>query len=142
MCVALAEGGNAGRLVQNAQQRVNMSTDEVERALCFDRRAFLQKMAGWEGNMYEWLQAASQESDDSFLSKGAASTAQSVGLPLVRWVGKPQGTYPGSYTLPGHAGDVQSAAMSRDGKRVVTASTDTLVIIWNAETGAEVCILA
>jgi WD40 repeat protein len=116
--------------------------DEVERALCLDRGAFLEKIAGWEGNMQEWLQAASQEPDASFLSKGAASTAQSVGLALVRWIGKPQGTYPGSYALAGHAGDVLSAAVSRDGKRVVTASTDTLVIIWNAETGAEVCILA
>jgi WD40 repeat protein len=119
-----------------------MSTDDdAERALCLDGGAFLEKWDRCEGDMQEWLQAASQEPDASFLSRGAASTAQSLGLALIRWVGKPQRRYLGSCALTGHAGIVQSVALSRDGKRAASASDDTLVKIWNAETGAEVSLL-
>ena len=41
-------------------------------------------------------------------------------------------------TLTGHTINVYTVAFSPDGKRVVSGSTDTLVKIWNAETGAEV----
>jgi len=41
-------------------------------------------------------------------------------------------------TLTGHSEMVLSVAFSRDGKWIVSGSTDTLVKIWNAETGAEV----
>jgi WD40 repeat protein len=91
--------------------------------------------------LQEWLQAASQEPDASFLSRGAASTAQSLGLALVQWGCKPQGRYPGSYTLPGHSSTVESVALSRDGKRAVSGSQDKLVKIWDTETGAEVSSL-
>jgi len=106
-----------------------------------DGGAFLEKSGGVKGNLQEWLQAASQEPNASFLSRGAASTAQSLGLALVEWVGKPQGRYPGSYALTGHLDIVQSVALSRDGKRAASASDDRLVKIWNAETGAEVSSL-
>ena len=117
LCSALARGGDAGHLQQNALRRLDASTDDAERALCLDGGAFLKKSGGMKGNMQEWLQAASQEPDASFLSRGAASTAQSLGLPLVQWVGKPQGRYPGSYTLHGHSNWVHTLALSRDGKR-------------------------
>ena len=38
----------------------------------------------------------------------------------------------------GHSGAVYSVAFSRDGKSVVSGSSDHLVKIWSAETGAEV----
>ena len=137
LCSALAGGGDARRL-----RRLNARTDvDAERALCLDGRSFLAKSFGWRGSLQEWLQAASQEPDASFLSQGAASTAQSLGLSLVQWVGKPQGRYPGSYSLPGHSSQVYTVALSRDGKRAASGSVDTLVKIWNAETGAEVSIL-
>ena len=41
-------------------------------------------------------------------------------------------------TLSGHKGLVRSVAFSRDGKRVVSGSHDSLVKIWNVETGVEV----
>ncbi|KAJ1467516.1 WD40-repeat-containing domain protein, partial [Baffinella frigidus] len=43
--------------------------------------------------------------------------------------------------LAGHSAFVHCVAISADGTRVVTGSNDTLVKIWNAETGAEVCTL-
>jgi len=108
--------------------------------VCLDGGAFLEKSGGLKRNLQEWLQAASQEPDASFLSRGAASTAQCLGLQLVSWVGKPQGRYPESYAPTGHSflNYVESVALSRDGKRAASASDDRLVKIWNAETGAEV----
>ena len=141
LCSVLAEGGNVERLGQNAQRRLGASTDDAERATCLDADAFLQRSRGWKGGVAEWLQAASQEPDASFLSRGAASTAQALGLPLFRWVGKPQGRNPGLYTLAGHSSSVMCAAISPDGMHVVTGSHDNLVKIWNSETGAEVSIL-
>jgi hypothetical protein len=142
LCSALAGGGDADRLQQNALRRLTASTDvDAERALCLDCGAFLEKSLGWKGSLQEWLQAASQEPDASFLSRGAASTAQRLGLVLVRWVGKPQGRYPGSYTLKGHSECVVSVALSRDGLRAASASEDKLVKIWNTETGDEVSSL-
>ena len=41
--------------------------------------------------------------------------------------------------LRGHSVVVLSVAFSRDGKWIVSGSEDTLVKIWEAETGAEVC---
>ena len=135
-------GGDAERLGQSALRRLNANTDDdAERALCLDGGAFLAKSLGWKGSLQEWLQAASQEPDASFLSRGAASTAQSLGLELVEWVGKPQGRYPGSYTLPGHSRMVNSVAISSDGKRAASGSHDKLVKIWNVETAAEVSIV-
>ena len=102
---------------------------------------FVNPLVQPPGSLHQWLQAASQEPDASFLSRGAASTAQSLRLELVQWVGKPQGRYSGPYTLPGHAGRVYAVALSRDGKRAASASHDMLVKIWNTETGAEVSSL-
>jgi len=145
-----AQRRNVERLWQNALRRLDASTDEAERAVCLDGGAFLEKMQGLKRDLercqlqlvnlrlHEWLQAASQEPDASFLSRGAASTAQSLGLRLVQWVGKPQGRYPELYTLTGHAGAVHSVALSLDGKRAVSGSDDMLVKVWDAETGAEV----
>ena len=141
LCSALAGGGDAESLRQNALLRLDSSSgDDTERAMCLDGGAFLAKWAEREGNLQEWLQAASQEPDASFLSLGAASTAHSLGLQLVEWVGKPQGRYPDLYTLPGHLHTVSSVALSRDGKRAASASGVRLGV-WNAETGAEVSIL-
>jgi len=177
LCSLLAGGGNAARLRQNALRRLHASTgDDAERALCLDGGAFLEKSlelhaVEWEyrmervpatsqvtleewlqaqpkGNLQDWLQAASQEPDASLLSRGAASTAQSLGLTLVQWVGKPQGRYPESYTLvsrtdfyPGQLDGVFSVALSRDGKRAATGSEYGVVKIWDADTGAEVSSL-
>ena len=41
-------------------------------------------------------------------------------------------------TLAGHSDDVNSVAISADGKRVVSGSVDKTVKIWDADLGAEV----
>ncbi|KAJ1483073.1 WD40-repeat-containing domain protein [Baffinella frigidus] len=138
LCSALAHGGKREHLGQTALERLNANTDDEQ---CIDANAFLQRFWAWRGTLHEWLQAASQEPDASFLSRGAASTAEMLGLPLVRWVGKPEGRYPGISTLTGHSEEVLAVAFAPDGTRVVSGSADTLVKIWNAATGAEVCML-
>jgi len=45
-------------------------------------------------------------------------------------------------TLTGHADEVTCIAFSRDGKRIVSASSDGLVKIWDVGTGAEVRFFA
>ena len=40
------------------------------------------------------------------------------------------------HTLTGHTGPVHAVAISRDGKRIVSGSEDSLVKIWNTKTGA------
>ena len=146
LCSTLAQDGTHATLAQNALQRLRGSNPGAPtRALCLDSNSFLQRscerlqrVSGWKGGLLDWLQAASQEPDASFLSRGAASTAQALGLSLVQWVGKPEGRYPCFCTMKGHSGFVHSAAFSPDGKRVVSGSKDKLVIIWDAETGTKV----
>ena len=139
LCSVLAGGGDAESLLLKTLLRLDASSgDDIERA---EGGAFLEKSLSVEGSLPEWLQAASQEPDASFLSRGAASTAQCLGLALVPWVGKPQGRYPGAYALAGHSYKVQSVSLSPDGKRAASASDDRLVKIWNTETGAEVSSL-
>ena len=41
-------------------------------------------------------------------------------------------------TLAGHSGFVSSVAISADGKRVVSGSSDKTVKIWDVETSTEV----
>ena len=44
------------------------------------------------------------------------------------------------HTLTGHSRAVWSVSFSLNGKRIVSGSSDKLVKIWDAETGAEVGI--
>ena len=88
LCAALAAGGGVARLRQKALSRVEKSTGH-EKTAWLDVFAFLGKVGGWKctcgcrphfpqefagGGMHLWLQAASQEPDASFLSRGAKST--------------------------------------------------------------------
>jgi hypothetical protein len=77
------------RLTRNGLRRRDASTLTAEQVSWLDANAFVQRW-DWHGTTHERLQAASQEPDASFLSKGAASTAEILGLPLVKWAGKPQ----------------------------------------------------
>ena len=145
LCSALStsqEFEDFDRLRESAERRAAEDRDELgfERSIWLDTMSFLEKSWRWEGSLHEWLQRASQEPDASFLSGGAASTAEALGLPLVRWVDKPQGQYPESETLAGHAKQVSLVALSPDGMRVVSGSDDNLLRIWDTATGAEVTI--
>lgn len=148
LCAALAQDNT------NQRKRLSMSFTYVKdltwaarMAFPLDASAFLQRWWGTfshpitppRGTLREWLQAASQEPDASFLSNGAASTALALGLPLIHWVGKPQGRFAnGVAAFEGHSSEVSAVAFSPDGKRIVTGSTQGRLKIWDAATGAEV----
>jgi len=137
LCSALSEGGDAGLIKQSTLRRLNDITEPIPHGWCSDAIAFQQRSWGWKGSLHQWLQAASQEPDASFLSGGAALSAQRLGMPLIRWADKQQGKYPGLETLTGFE-LVMSMAVSKNGGRIDTGSYDKLVKIWNAATGAEV----
>jgi len=136
LCSSLARGGQFEHHQRNVLQRLNASSGQAERAVWSDANAFLQRSWGWEGSLHQLLQAASQEPGASFLSRGAASTAQILGLRLVQWVGKPKGRYPGVCTLMHQGREVGSVAFSPDGTRIVSGSDDGVVRIWDVATGA------
>ena len=144
LCSALAQNGDFERIQRKLKlRRRTTRKGRARRAELVDANAFLQNswgpswgsLRGWGGGLHEWLQAASQEPDTSFLSRGAASTAQSLGLALIRWVGKPQGRYPGVFSLAGHEKELSCIAFAPDGTRILTGSWDGLVKIWNAANG-------
>jgi len=100
---SLAQGGKLKHLGHAALRQLEASTG-AQQSVWLDVNALLQRP--WDAvnalvqpSLHQWLQAASQEPDASFLSRGAALTAQFLGLPLVQWVGRPQGRYPGVCTL-------------------------------------------
>ena len=124
------------QLQQDVLRRLTASSGEAERAVRLDANEFLQRVWGRECSLHQWLQAASQEPGASFLSRGASSTAQILGLRLVQWVDKPEGRHPGVSTLMDHGKRVTSVAFSPDGTRIVSASDDGLVRIGDVATGA------
>ena len=92
------------------------------------------------------------ESDESFRKRVLAASEGLVGVfPIQSWEFKsddpPPARAPASpvaadegdasrLRLYGHLGDVFRCALSRDGTRAATASTDTTAKIWDARTGA------
>jgi len=147
LCSTLSQGGKLPHLAQNAVERLGANTGERE--LWLDTNSFLQR--SWGSNkfrrgrppgLHEWLQAASQEPEGSFLSGGAASTAKILGWEMVQWVGKPEGRYPVVCTMDAHNSLVSSTVYSPDGKRVVSGSWGWLAKVWDVATGAEVSSFA
>ena len=107
---------------------------------CAVAGAALLNSPGGPGNVWSWLQAASQEPDGP-LSKQAADTAKMLGWHVVRWPDKPRVRFPGLWTLTGHSNRVPSVAYSPDGKHIVSGSDDRTVKVWDSQTGKEVSVL-
>ena len=150
LCSALSEGGDkqdgereqlrtrVEHLQQITLQRLNTTIVPTERAVWVEASAFLQRSWVLGGSLAEWLQAASQEPDASFLARGASSTAQALGLHLVQWVGTVRRNH-SSWEEEGVLSDwVHSVVFSQDGKRVASGHGDGRVKVWDTETAAEV----
>lgn len=61
--------------------------------------------------------------------------------PWIQWVNKPQTRDACLITLAGHSSEVSSCAYSPDGRRILSASWDNTLRVWNAETGTELTTL-
>ena len=138
---ALVEGYAPEFITQKMFCRLCASTNDAERTFCEDALAFLQGCTWTTESASACLQIMAQEPDASLLSRGARSTAQILGVPLIQWVGKPQGRYPGLYFRrgrgrrgPGYNG----SGISRDGKFAVCGTGDKAAAIWDVERGAQV----
>ena len=107
LCRALADG-NSPQTLQRVQgtigRQLGRLPDQDERAWWLDARSLVQRCnsPGGPGNVWSWLQAASQEPDGP-LSKQAADTAEMLGWDLVCWSDKPRVRFPGLCTLTGHS---------------------------------------
>ena len=74
------------RLQTTIARQIGWSPNQDERAWWLDARSLVQRCnsPGGPGNVWSWLQAASQEPDGP-LSKQAADTAEMLGWDLVCW---------------------------------------------------------
>lgn len=87
-------------------------------------------------------QAANQPDDSSIAAR--ASERFSGGLetrPWFQWINKPRHSDPCLMTLTGHADEVMACAYSPDGSRIVSASGDHTLKVWDARTGRELLTL-
>ena len=145
LCRALADG-NSPQTLQRVEATIGRQLgrlpDQDERAWWLDARSLVQRCnsPGGPGNVWSWLQAASQEPDGP-LSKQAADTAEMLGWDLVCWSDKPRVRFPGLCTLTGHSDNVTSVAYSPDGKHIVSGSDDNTVKIWDSATGTLASVL-
>ena len=130
------------RLQTTIARQIGWSPNQDERAWWLDARSLVQRCnsPGGPGNVWSWLQAASQEPDGP-LSKQAADTAEMLGWDLVCWSDKPRVRFPGLCTLTGHSDWVNSVAYLPDGKHIVSGSDDNTVRVWDSQTGKEVSVL-
>jgi WD40 repeat protein len=89
------------------------------------------------------FQQAANEPDSTAPAR-AAHARMKTGLetrPWFQYVNKPQSRSACLLTLTGHTDSVTSCAFSPDGRRIVSASRDETLKLWNANTGAEMSTL-
>ena len=107
LCRALADGNRVDtfqRVQATITRQIGWLPNQDERAWWLDARSLVQRCnsPGGPGNVWSWLQAASQEPDGP-LSRQAAATAKILRQRLVRWSDKPRVRFPGLCTLTGHS---------------------------------------
>lgn len=94
-----------------------------------------------DGKVRVVAQLASQERQESAVWQSFLSSTSLRKERVLSWSNKPSGLDPLLTSLAGHSDSVSSIAISPDGKRVITGSSDHLVKIWEVETGALVSSL-
>ena len=90
------------------------------------------------------FQQAANEPDSTAPAR-AARARRDAGhetRPWLQHVNKPQARSACLMTLVGHTGGVHTCAVSPDGRRIVSASGDHTLKLWDAQTGAELATLA
>jgi telomerase protein component 1 len=90
------------------------------------------------------FQQAANQPDISVASSVAKARFDSGNekRPWLRWANKPQKHDACLLTLAGYSEPVLAAAFSPDGTRMVTASRDRKLRIWDAKTGVEIAVMS
>jgi WD40 repeat protein len=83
------------------------------------------------------FQQALNEPDAAAPAQSAAARADVDKRPRLRWIGKPQQTSACVLTLYGHTSYVNGCDVSRDGRRIASASSDQEIKIWSTASGKE-----
>jgi WD40 repeat protein len=81
------------------------------------------------------LQQALNEPDSSTVARSARVASERETRPRFRWVNKPQMPSPCLLTLSEHADYVNSCDVAPLGDRIVSASSDKELKVWDADTG-------
>jgi WD40 repeat protein len=87
------------------------------------------------------FQQALNEPDSTAPAQTARDLADRETRPRFRWVNKPQTISPCVLTLVGHRDLVNSCDVSPDGKRIVSASSDKELKVWNVANGRSLLTL-
>ena len=90
------------------------------------------------------FQQAFNQPDSTLLSRAAQRRfkAGSEERPWLRWVNKSQDLAAEMIRLTGHTREVNDFAISRDGTRIVSASNDHTLRLWDLASGMELATLA
>jgi WD40 repeat protein len=89
------------------------------------------------------FQQAANEPDSTAPAR-VAHARMEAGLearPWIQYINKPQSRSACLMTLAGHTDEVAACAFSADGSRIVSASRDKTLKLWDAQTGAELATL-
>ncbi len=87
------------------------------------------------------FQQALNEPDSTAQARTAGDLAERETRPRFRWLNKPQTISPCVLTLFGHSDVVNSCDVSPDGKRIVSASSDKELKIWDVANGRDLLTL-
>jgi len=132
LCRVLADGNGAQTFdwVQaTIARQIERLSYQADQAWWKDARSLVQRCGSraGSGNVWRWLQMASQEPHTGLLSLRAAATAKFFVQPLVHWPSEPQVRFPGQCTLRGHSGPVTQVQFSDDGLQAISGSRDVTV---------------
>ena len=83
------------------------------------------------------FQQAINEPNDTLVFQAAESLLKSgkITFPWFKWLNKPQSHDAQITILTGHTKEVRSCAWSPDSKRILSASDDNTLRVWDADTG-------